>query len=261
MDNAALLEIFLSPIRTCAAYTPKLGQSQSYNLDEFLHLYSQDTFYSLIGLDTPLMYAAHKAAGGMTSIYRQIGVGSERLFRHIAANSLSLSTAQLDWSYNYPRSGKADGVHKLDARVRMEDVDGATQKRLTSWLKSALSIISTGQDGKYNPDGVVFEIRQGYKSADSKRQNADLRYASRANQDQLLPVVFVMSEQIGLPIIERYRREGLLVTTGLLADDPCRSSFALSQHLFKFDLLAFFKGNQKVITAEIHSVVDTLLSA
>jgi len=31
-------------------------------------MYRSDPFYNWVGLDNPLMYAAHKAAGGMTSI-------------------------------------------------------------------------------------------------------------------------------------------------------------------------------------------------
>jgi hypothetical protein len=34
-------------------------------------MYGADPFCSWVGLDSPLMYAAHKAAGGMTSVYRQ----------------------------------------------------------------------------------------------------------------------------------------------------------------------------------------------
>ncbi|MCX6277959.1 MAG: hypothetical protein NT004_07665 [Bacteroidetes bacterium] len=72
------------------------------SLSGFLKLYGSDPFYSWIGLDSSLMYAAHKAAGGMTSV-RQ------------------------------------------------------TPK-----------------------NGVVFEVRQGYKSKDSKRQNADIDNATVA---------------------------------------------------------------------------------
>lgn len=84
------IEIFLEPIRKCKDYKPKLGSSQNaagVSVDGFLKLYGADPFYSWIGLDSGLMYAAHKAGGGMTSIYRQIGVGCERLFREIIRNN------------------------------------------------------------------------------------------------------------------------------------------------------------------------------
>ena len=80
------IEMFLDPIRKCKDYKPKFGKSQNadgVSLDGFLKLYGADPFYAWIGLDSGLMYAAHKAAGGMTSIYRQIGIGCEHLFREI----------------------------------------------------------------------------------------------------------------------------------------------------------------------------------
>lgn len=261
MDEQKLLQSFLTPIRLCGNYTPKFGGGDKVDIKAFRVSYGADTFYSLIGLDNDLMYAAHRAAGGITSIYRQIGVGCERLLREVASDSLHLNSTQIDWSYEYESSRGKTGTHKLDARIRLTDLDTQTRKRFKTWIELAKSVISTGQDGKFRPDGIVFEIRQGYKSADAKRQNADIRYAARANQDGLLPVVLVMSNQISKTIIDRYRRDGLLVTTGILDPDPCVSSFALVQHLFGFDLLDFFERYQKVISQEVASVVETLLTA
>ena len=61
------INLFLAPIRKCKDYQPKFGESQNtygVSLDGFLELYGSDLFYSWIGLDSNLMYAAHKAAGG-----------------------------------------------------------------------------------------------------------------------------------------------------------------------------------------------------
>ena len=82
--NEKYVEIFMEPLYECLNYNPKFGHSakeEGYTLDEFLQLYGEDPFYSWIGLDSPYMFAAHKAAGCMTSIYRQIGIGCERLAR------------------------------------------------------------------------------------------------------------------------------------------------------------------------------------
>lgn len=64
------LNIVLTPIRVCAAYKPKFGQGlgDGLTVEQFQGLYQGDTFYAGFGLDNPLMYAAHKAAGGMTSV-------------------------------------------------------------------------------------------------------------------------------------------------------------------------------------------------
>jgi hypothetical protein len=58
-------------------YKPRFGQGREISLDEFRMLYRNDPFSSWFGRNTPLVYAAHKAAGGMTSLYRQIGTGCE----------------------------------------------------------------------------------------------------------------------------------------------------------------------------------------
>ena len=96
------LQIVLDAIRVCTHYKPKFGQgakSGGLTLEQFRHLYQRDAFYSWFGLDNPMMYAAHKAAGGMTSVYRQIGIGCEKLFRRVLKDSLELSDEDVTWSY------------------------------------------------------------------------------------------------------------------------------------------------------------------
>lgn len=44
--------------------------------------------------------------------------------------------------------------------------------------------------------GAVFEVRQGYKSKDAKRQNADIANAAAAYTQAYLPCVVMLSSQI-----------------------------------------------------------------
>ncbi len=84
LNENQYLETFLAPVRQSKSYRPKFGhknKNQGFSLSEFKTLYGSDPFYSWVGFDTDLMDAAHRAAGGMTSVYRQIGIGCERLFR------------------------------------------------------------------------------------------------------------------------------------------------------------------------------------
>lgn len=81
-------------------------------MSEFQDLYQNDPFYEWFGLANPLMYAAHKAAGGMTSVYRQIGIGCERLFRAILRDCLDLSAEDVKWSYEIPTAGGRDGLRQ-----------------------------------------------------------------------------------------------------------------------------------------------------
>lgn len=137
------VEIILAPLRKSAAYLPKMGGSGEVDLEAFTGLYGADPLYHWMGLDSPLMFAAHKAAGGMTSIYRQLGIGSERLFRQVLRDQLSLDADEVTWSYEIlpepdvegaPRGAKAR-VLSLDGRVSLEDVDDSTARdRMKGWI-------------------------------------------------------------------------------------------------------------------------------
>ncbi|PZU16129.1 MAG: hypothetical protein DI591_07335 [Citromicrobium sp.] len=174
--DARYRELLLEPIRVCANYKPAFGggrNDEEVTLDTFRQLFSSDPLYSWLGLDSPLMYAAHKAAGGMTSIYRQIGIGCERLVRGVIQDTLGLDEEEVRWGYDSVRSdGRAQRL-TLDARIDADHlVDEDAALRLSSWLTRSSQYVNQHRD----TTGAVFEVRQGYKSADAKRQNADLRF-------------------------------------------------------------------------------------
>lgn len=108
------LKLLMDPLERCAEYKPKLGSSDKRGVDweGFKTLYGEDPFYHWVGLDDELMYAAHKAAGGMTSVYRQLGQGCERLFRAVVRDSLGLSEEDVSWKYEITkRDGSKGGPH------------------------------------------------------------------------------------------------------------------------------------------------------
>ncbi|MCB9433684.1 MAG: hypothetical protein H6668_17065 [Ardenticatenaceae bacterium] len=255
-------ELFLAPIRKCAEYQPVFGQGKrdGLSLAEFQTVYGGDLFYAWLGLDNPAVYAAHKAAGGLTSVYRQLGIGSERLFRAIIAESLNLSETQMEWSYEYVQSGNQKGIHTLDACIRLTDLDSGTRKRFVQWLAKAKLLVAGNVAQGIHVDGIVFEVRQGYKSADSKRQNADLRFGIRAYQANLLPVFVIMSSQMSEPVISRYRSDGMLVLTGVHHVDPTISTFAFFDQVVGYNLAEFFTRNRFLIQDEIKKIVEKLLS-
>lgn len=259
LNDKDFVETFLIPVRKCAVYRPAFGQTKSdgFNYDQFEQLYSDDPFYSLIGMGVPAVYAAHRAAGGMTSVYRQLGIGAERLFRAILSRQFGLNTHQLAWSYEY-LAGKQTKVHTLDALLTLDDLQEERRQILAQWIEGALTSVHRPQDAATK--GVVFEVRQGYKSADSKRQNADLRYGLNAYQARMLPAFAIFSKQVSVPVIERYRNDGMIVLTGLLNDDVYHSTFAFLQEVAGYDLIAFFERNQNVIRTEVQAIVKTLLT-
>ena len=259
------LAILTGYIRVCAKYKPKLGHGGKvgYDLDEFQRIYGADSFYNWLGLDNPLMYAAHKAAGGMTSIYRQIGIGCEFLFRRILQDQLGLSDEDVKWSYTLPHmsGGRARKLH-LDARIPLSSIaDTTRRRRVRSWMRSAASRIDVDSAIAKTLRGIVFEIRQGYKSKDSKRQNADIANAATAYTKGLLPCVGVLSLQIDEDIAQRYRSERWVLLTGLTDSTSSDESFyRFCEEVVGYDLAGFFQRNSPALKKEVAAVLRTLLA-
>jgi len=255
------IDIFLTPIQKCKAYQPKFGTRRGgVSVEDFLALYGADPFYSAIGLDNELMYAAHKAAGGMTSIYRQIGVGCEHLFRQILIDTAQYTDEKFaDWSYTTKTSGGKEKVLSLDGRLELSEINNPKlSKQLTVWISDYCSEIGATQTPQ---KGVVFEVRQGYKSKDSKRQNADIDNATVAWASGYLPVFAIFSSQIDEDIVLRYRNSRCGVLVGADSKDPKVSLFAFSREVLGFDLAEFFTANSATFKKEIHAVLKTLLYA
>lgn len=231
-------------------------------LGQFRTLYQSDAFYSWFGLDNPLMYAAHKAAGGMTSVYRQIGIGCEKLFRTVIRDSLGLSGSDVSWQYQLPLASGKNRTLSLDARVPLGSIQNAAKRALfRDWMKKQADHL--GIDGKVfaSLDGTVFEVRQGYKSKDSKRQNADIANAAAAYTKAYLPCAAILSAQIDSDILVRYRMEKWAVITGLAGiNDPLVSTYDFMREVVGYDLAGFFERNSISLRTEIDAVLQSLLA-
>lgn len=226
-------------------------------------LYGADPLYHWMGLDSPLMFAAHKAAGGMTSIYRQLGIGCERLFRAVLKDELALNEEQVKWSYEILPETEDDTkkprVLSLDGRVEVSDVhDSQASQRVARWVKEQQAALKISVPLK----GAVFEVRQGYKSADSKRQNADLANAAQAIGHGYLPVLTIMSTQINHVVRARYLTGNWCVLMGTVgADDPHTSTFDFLRSVVGYDLAAFFERNTAELRAGFEGILSQLLEA
>ncbi|WPD21454.1 MAG: hypothetical protein SD837_14750 [Candidatus Electrothrix scaldis] len=256
------LELFLAPIRKCRSYRPKFGKGNretGLSLGEFKTLYGSDSFYAWVGLDTDLMYSAHRAAGGMTSVYRQIGIGCERLFRAILADTACYTEPEYaEWSYTAKtRSGKEKKL-SLDGRLELAEINDATVlKNIRQWIDEYCSDL---REVAQPANGIVFEVRQGYKSKDSKRQNADIDNATVAWANGYLPVFAIFSSQIDADIVLRYRNNRCGILIGTITDDDKSSLYAFCRQVLGYDLAEFFRRYSNEIKAEIHDVIETLLS-
>ena len=262
--DSRYLDVVVDPIRTSARYRPKFGQGvkAGFDLEQFQALYRSDQFYSWFGLDNPMMYAAHKAAGGMTSVYRQIGIGCEALFRQILRDHLGLSLQEATWSYEVPKSGGGTRKLSLDGRVQIDKLDKATDReRVLQWIQEQTRHLGVAKGIANSLIGVVFEVRQGYKSKDSKRQNADIANAATAYTSAYLPCVVVLSSQIDTDIATRYRAEKWALLTGRTnASTPYDSTYVFMRDVVGYDLAAFFERNAETLREEVEKVLKQLLS-
>jgi len=259
------LAYLVNAIRVCADYRPKLGHGtgKGYSLAEFQKMYRSDPFYNWIGLDNPLMYAAHKAAGGMTSIYRQVGIGCENLFRRVLQDSLALSEQDVKWSYTVHKGRGKTRTLYLDARIPTDSVaDIARRDAIKQWIADSAAELEVSDRIAATLQGVVFEVRQGYKSKDSKRQNADIANATTAYTKAYLPCVAILSLQIDDDIALRYRNEKWALLTGSVTEkSPQKSLHAFMRTVIGYDLAAFFQKHSKTLKEEVNVVLTKLLSS
>jgi hypothetical protein len=257
------LDLLVGAIRASARYKPMFGQArkEGLTLAEFRQLYGSDPFYNWVGLDSPFIYAAHKAAGGLTSIYRQLGIGCEWIFRQLLKDTLGLSDEQAAWKYEVPTSGSKQRVLTLDGRVDLDHLKGGhTKSRIAEWIVSAGAKALVPDATLQVIRGAVFEVRQGYKSMDAKRQNADIANASSAYANRYLPVLFLLSTQIDSVLVERYTQAHWVILRGFRSGTPFDSSYAFTNSILGYDLAAFFERNSPKLRVEIEQVVQTLLS-
>ncbi|MGB6430731.1 MAG: hypothetical protein WBF06_09100 [Candidatus Acidiferrales bacterium] len=230
-------------------------------LEQFRQLYGSDPFYSWIGMDSPMMYAAHKAAGGMTSIYRQVGIGAQWIFNKVLQHTLGLSAEQAAWVYEVPKTGVGTRKLSLDGRIEVRDIaDVNAKRRVQNWINSGLKRVLVDPAAASAPKmGAVFEVRQGYKSKDSKRQNADLANAASAYVEGYMPVVVLLSTQIDGDVAMRYTEARWLLLTGTKAGSTVESTYAFCRDVLGYDLAAFFERNSARFKGEIEKVLTALL--
>lgn len=256
------VSIVLDKVAVCRTYQPKFGQGRAVNLERFRQLYAADSFYRWFGLDNPLLYAAHRAAGGITSLYRQIGLGCEILFRTILQDQLGLSDGEAMWSYSFKTPSGRKRTLSLDARIRRDAVvDAVAKQRVEEWMSVACASVGVAHGIARSLEGAVFEVRQGYKSKDAKRQNADVANAGNAYRHAYLPVVTMLSNQIDRDVAERYRQAGWLLLRGTLGGDAASSTYSFARQVLDYDLAAFFERNSDRLRDSVIDVLDTLLGA
>lgn len=257
-------QLFTTALHACMKYKPMFGKGRKggVTLEQFKQTYGADPFYHWVGLDSPFMYAAHKAAGGMTSIYRQIGIGSEWIFRRVLQDSLNLTKEQSSWSYQIPSSKGKSRTLTLDGRIQFDHVrNPEVRERIETWAKDIGSKLFLPQEMSERIKGVVFEVRQGYKSKDSKRQNADISNASNAYTNFYIPALLLLSTQIDQDVATRYIQAQWLLLNGTTFGENTNSTYVFCRDVLGYDLAGFFENYSTRIRTELEKVLNVLLEA
>ena len=264
MDNdERYLAIVRDAVAVCLRYKPKFGKGgkDGLTLERFQRLYQSDPFYSWFGLDSPLVYAAHKAAGGITSVYRQIGTAAEHVFRAVLQDTLGQSAEESNWSYTVPTTTGMVRTLSLDGRISLAAVRNSEREALVkNWIRQAARRVALPAKASRRIKGVVFECRQGYKSKDSKRPTADVANASNAYAHDYIPCVMLFSLQIDSDVAERYTRAQWLLLTGSLQGTSLDSTYVFCREVLGYDLAAFFERNRNAIKEQVEEVFKGLLN-
>ena len=256
------LRLIRSALRVCLNYKPAFGHGKGagISLARFQQIYREDEFYGWFGLDSPLVYAAHKAAGGMTSVYRQIGLSCQLVFQNVLQDTLGLSVDDATWSYQVKAKGAKARTLALDGRMHMNKISAVpVRSRAEAWLAQATAHVGLKGKSATGLEGCVFEVRQGYKSNDAKRQNADVSNAANAFAHRYLPVMVLLSVQIPDNLAERYQRAHWLILRGTVGGTATDSTYVFCRDVLGYDLAGFFRRNSTAIKSETLAVFEGLL--
>ncbi|MFW6158229.1 MAG: hypothetical protein ACOC8E_02590 [Planctomycetota bacterium] len=149
---------------------------------------------------------------------------------------------------------------KLDGRIPLAAVKDATRKEsIKQWIDAAASELEVDREVADSLRGAVFEVRQGYKSADSKRQNADIGNAANAYANAYLPVNMLLSAQVSETVAARYRRAQWLVLRGSTEGSSLESTYAFCSGVLGYDLAGLFRRNRNKLKNAVEEVIRELL--
>jgi hypothetical protein len=174
-------------------------------------------------------------------------------------DALGLTAEQSSWSYQVQRAGGKRQTLSLDARIPREAAQPALRSMVARWLRNACREAGVSKDVSRIIKGAVFEVRQGYKSKDSKRQNADIANAAAAYSEGYLPVLLLLSTQIDDDMADRYQAARWLILRGTVGGSTTNSTYEFCRRVLGYDLADFFQRHSLRFKQEIESVLESLL--
>ena len=172
---------------------------------------------------------------------------------------LELSPDDVRWSYVVDAVNGKKRTLYLDGRIEFDAVQNEEKNfRLLEWKESVLNHLRLSESISGIVKGIVFEVRQGYKSKDSKRQNADIANATNAYLNGYIPCLMLMSSQIDDAILSRYSQSKWLILRGCVNVSSVLSTYDFCRDVIGFDLATFMENNQSYFKSEISRVLKLL---
>jgi len=180
----------------------------------------------------------------------------------VIQDSLGLNGEDVKWSYTVKKGRGKTRTLSLDARIPTDAIpDLKAKSAVQQWVAQSAEALEVNTRIAASLQGIVFEVRQGYKSKDSKRQNADIANATTAYTKGYLPCAAILSLQIDDDIALRYRNEKWILLTGDTAEEsPHKSIYSFMREVVGYDLAAFFQRHSGVLKVEVNNVLTKLLS-
>lgn len=176
-------------------------------------------------------------------------------------DELGLTKEEATWSYKVNKLDGSSRTLSLDGRIPTASVkDRAKRNAIQEWLSEAGERIDVERRIVSVLTGIVFEVRQGYKSKDSKRQNADIANAAMAYAKGYLPVTLLLSNQIDADVAARYEEQKWLILRGSIEGSSTLSTYVFCREVLGYDLAGFFERNSPIFKSEVESVLNVLLS-
>ena len=171
-----------------------------------------------------------------------------------------MSIEQTSWSYSLPTLAGKPKTLTLDGRLRTVDIPDSKQQHIVeNWLEGVKDILQIQQlDARQSIQGCIFEVRQGYKSMDSKRQNADIDNAANAYLHHYVPILILLSQQMHPHLIQRYSNARILFLNGTIQDSVVDSTYTFCREVLGYDLAAFFEKYSTQIKNEVVKIVTAL---
>ena len=88
-------------------------------------------------------------------------------------NTLGLKAEQSIWSYQIQGTGDKLRILSLNCRIPIADIQSENRLLVESCVQEACRTTGVSVEVSNILKSAVFEVRQGYKSKDLKRQNAN----------------------------------------------------------------------------------------